>query len=107
MFVEKLKYLRVATSEQWDYWLTLKADANASYDVKDWHVKELDKLHEKVGIDCLFCKVFEVTDFYMPYNKKSDCKCCMGFPGAPCLGIDPMERVDKAIERLEKVGLWD
>jgi hypothetical protein len=114
MSIEKEKYLRVATPEEWDYWLTLKADANVCYDVKDWHVKEIEKLREKIGTDCLFCKVFEVTDFYLPKwcgnNKISDCRCCMKCKdeyNAPCLSIDPKDRVDLAIERLEKVGLWD
>jgi hypothetical protein len=108
MSVEKLKYLRVATPEQWDYWLTLKADAAWSYFMDDWHVKELEKVKEKYGTDCLFCKTFEVESFDNNH-KKSECKACMPKAGinGGCLMICPEDRIDMAIERLEKAGLWD
>jgi hypothetical protein len=101
---EKDRYLKVATPEQWDYWLTLKADANASYEKNDWHVKEISKLYYLTGYDCLFCKVFGYEE---NGKKRADCESCMGNGFAPCLGIPEHERVDRAIERLEKIGIWD
>lgn len=95
---EKLKYLKVATPEQWDWWLTLKADdlapSRKGHKI-NWATRILMDMESP---SCLFCRVFE-----------RDCASCM--PGGKFLNcitdVPGRLRVDAAIERLEKVGVWD
>jgi hypothetical protein len=95
MNTEKEKYLRVATPDEWDYWLTLQADHNAPKrkgGKMNWATREINAMG---FMSCLFCKTFN-----------RNCLECMGNQFG-CFGIPGRLKVDKAIERLEKVGIWD
>jgi hypothetical protein len=97
---KKEKLLKIATSEQWDWWLTLKADALMLRpgNIKDWHDewywKELDKICRE-PYNCLFCAVY-----------KGICSECIGTDGG-CIDIPYTEKIDKAIEHLEKFGVFN
>ncbi len=100
---EKERFLKVATPQEWDCWLTIQAD----YLVGQTYVwPELQRINERfknTGISdgCLFCAAY-----------KSNHKECMPhvYPGGfiyRCLSIPKREKIDAAIARPERAGIWE
>jgi len=91
---EKLKKI---TAEEWDCWLTVHADCQApKNDCATCIYFEHD--------DCKRCRVCDAFG--------DDCAECQGAltlaeAFLACNRIDPVERIDRVIERLEDAGVFD
>jgi hypothetical protein len=93
---DKKRFLKVATPDEWDRWLNTIADIHAP-------------ARMSAGLDyCLFCRAVGATS--IGDGNKWDCGRCMPghFSGyLPCAGIPRREKVDRAIERLNRAGIFD
>jgi hypothetical protein len=89
---EKERFLAIASPEEWDTWLTKMGDF---YSPKG---EDTDYVNS-----CLFCAAFG-----------GDCHLCQANEGGMdhfyfrgCWLVPETERVDRAIWRLSKAGLWN
>lgn len=93
-------YLSVMTPEQWDQWLSYKADfLSYRYNGKTFYNSPIS------GNLCPVCRAFNVDD----YHSRPCHKCIPGsIKGIPtCINCDDLERIDNLIVRLEACGVFD
>jgi len=95
---DRERYLKVANPDEWDRWLSWKADVyapNRGLDDNDDNDDCKTNFYEPgMCKSCLFCIAFD-----------DNCRLCMGDDA--CLGIHRNERIDRAIEKLEKAGVFE
>ncbi len=96
---DKERFLSVATPDQWDCWLTVRADHFAPRKDPGWEARDKENLSRKFGGNCLFCLAFGY--------KCWECKTEEDAEAPPCLGDHQAEVIDLAIKRLEEAGIWD
>jgi hypothetical protein len=104
-------YLSVMTAQEWDCWLSYKADFYAMHLILDQHKTYYPKLYKDFLGECPVCMAFtkeKDPDYLMGYRP---CGICMPGEGrAPCAKGDYYNRgyrLDKLIEKLEKAGVFD
>lgn len=96
--MKKEDYLAIATPEEWDCWLTEAADRYGK--------AQIDVLR------CFFCEAAGAKRGYVG-DGRDICSNCMPVQydsmrrPLPCITISHKEKIDCAIARLEKVGLWE
>lgn len=102
---EREIFLAVATPEDWDCWLSFMADWVAG-DFPLFYELPACCSHRELwwrSPDCLFCKAFG----WDGHSTTRPCEKCMGDKYACERNHHWDERVDAAIVRLEKAGIWD
>jgi len=101
----KEDYLKVATPEEWDRWLTEKASIYAPKNKQS----SMSGSERPRSALCLFCKVARAVCVRenLSLNGYIICSICMAGRGYKhCYEIPKEEKADQAIERLEAAGLW-
>jgi len=93
---DRERYLKVASPKVWDEWLSYMADVYAPKSIEDNSIY----FFEPIEIyDCPFCIAFD-----------GNCKQCMyrsfTVDISHCLDIPRLEKIDRAIEKLEKAGVF-
>jgi hypothetical protein len=95
---EKERLLSVASSRDWDCWLTVRADHFAARKDPGQEARDKEILSKKFGGNCLFCLAFGY--------KCWECKTEEDEENPPCVGGQDAEVIDLAIKRLEEAGIW-
>jgi len=89
---DRERYLKVASPDEWDRWLSYMADFYAPGNL---YIRKFSYYSMIGGKCCWICLVFN-----------ANCRLCMGEAMA-CLYIPRNERIDRAIEKLEKARVFE
>ncbi len=99
---DKKRFLKIASLEEWDAWLTTQADRYAP---------NYDKISTPLANRCFFCEAVGASEGGIATGNTNDCGRCMPreyseWRFVPCVAIGYSDKVDRAIKRLEKAGMW-